>query len=221
MSKQKKQKTLSVEKRAEFGKGPSRRMREEGIVPGIFYNGAGENIPVKVQEIPLWKLYDVVGSNRVFYLTIDENGDSKERPSIIWGIRFHPFKNKIIHVDFYGVNLKKKLHIDVPVEVTGHAPGSEEGGVLEIFRDTIQVSCLPLNIPDSIVLDASNLNVNDTVNIDEIEFPEGVEPLYEENFAVIGVTVPSMEIEEEEEGEEVEGEEGEEAEGEEAEGEEE
>ncbi len=187
---------LSVEKRVKVGKGPVRDVRAEGFVPGIYYNSKGENIPVKVREVPLTKIYEKVASSHVFTLKIESEGKVEEKPVFIWQISRHPYKKQITHVDFYGVDLNKPIRVMVPVNVTGKAPGLVFGGVLQVFRDKIELECLPLEIPAAVTVDVSNLNINDTVHIANVALPQGVKAIFgEDNFAVVGVVPPEAETE--------------------------
>lgn len=207
---------LSVAKREVTGKGAMRKLRAQEKVPGVFY-AKGENIMIQVDPLPLDRAYAKAGTSQLVYLTIE---GEKTHPVLIRELIRHPYKNFITHVDFYGVDLTHSLRVRVPIETTGTAKGEKEGGVLAIYRDGLDVECLPTDIPDNILLDVSDLDVNDSINIEDIPMPEGVTALYEENFAVLGVVVPSA-VEEptDEEEEDLEGEE--EAEGEEEESEEE
>lgn len=187
---------LSVERRERVGKGPVSRVRAEGFVPGIYYDAKGENVPVKVREIPLRKLYEKVGKAHVFTLKIEGGDKAMEKPVFIWQISRHPYKNQITHVDFYGVDLNKPIRVMVDVSVTGKAPGLVFGGVVQIFRDKIELECLPLEIPETVTIDVSNLNINDTVHISEVVLPAGVKAVHgEDNFAVVGVVPPVSEAE--------------------------
>ena len=187
---------LSVEKRVKVGKGPVRDVRAEGFVPGIYYNSKGENIPVKVREVPLTKIYEKVASSHVFTLKIESEGKVEEKPVFIWQISRHPYKKQITHVDFYGVDLNKPIRVMVPVNVTGKAPGLVFGGVLQVFRDKIELECLPLEIPAAVTVDVSNMNINDTVHIANVALPQGVKAIFgEDNFAVVGVVPPEAETE--------------------------
>ena len=187
---------LSVEKRVKVGKGPVRDVRAEGFVPGIYYNSKGENIPVKVREVPLTKIYEKVASSHVFTLKIESEGKVEEKPVFIWQISRHPYKKQITHVDFYGVDLNKPIRVMVPVNVTGKAPGLVFGGVLQVFRDKIELECLPLEIPADVTVDVSNMNINDTVHIANVALPQGVKAIFgEDNFAVVGVVPPEAETE--------------------------
>ena len=189
---------LSVERRAQIGKGKLRQVRNAGYIPGVYYDGKGLNIPVMVKEVPLEKAYSQVGGSRFFTLKIDGD-ESVERPAFIWRLDHHPFKNKVVHVDFYGVDLDKPIRVHVDVVLTGKAKGvAIDGGLLQLFRDKIEVECLPRDIPENITLDVSDLGMNDTVHISSVALPQGVKAVHhDDDFAVVGV-VPQEAGDEEE-----------------------
>lgn len=194
--------TLTVEKRDAFGKGENRRLREQGLIPGVFYNSKGENVSVQVAELPFEKAKLLVGSNKVFNLEIKTGDATETKLSLLWKFTKHPTKNKYTHVDFYGVDLDKKLRALVRVEVKGEAPGVKiGGGLLDVFRDHIEVVCLPLDIPGKIVIDVSGLQLNQSVHVKDLVMPEGVKAVYDDNYAVVGVFIPG-EDEKKTEGEE-------------------
>lgn len=195
--------TLKVKKRDVTGKGAMRKLRATGLVPGVYY-AKGENVMIQVEPLPLNKAFAKAGTSQLVYLEI-EGGDT--HPALIKELIRHPYKAQITHVDFFGVNLKKAVRVRVPVETTGKAKGEQFGGKLSIYRDGIEVECLPTDIPDKIVLDITELEVGDSIHIEDIAMPSGVAALFDENFAVLGLVVPTST--EEAEGEEGEGEEAE------------
>jgi large subunit ribosomal protein L25 len=210
--------SMSVQERIKKGKGGSRELRRDGYVPGVYYDQHHANIPVRVKSVPLLKLYDKVGSSRVFNLEIEANPHASKAvseegqehvklPSIIWDVQYDPVKGFPLHVDFFGVDLEKPIRVMVPVEVTGKPKGAEEGGTLVVFRDSLEVLSKPMAIPESIEVEVSELGINDNVSLEDLSVPEGVEFTAEdENFAVVGVVAPMATVEEEE-AEEEEGEE--------------
>jgi len=206
---------VAVSVRTGTGKGVNRRLRSQGIVPGVFYTKQ-ENIPVQIGEVQLAKLYNKVGMSHVFTLKINKDDGDMENPTLIRDIHFDPVKPKILHVDFLGVDLNKEIYVEVPVRLLGEPKGAKEGGVLQLIRDTLEVYCLPMAVPDSIEIDVNDLGINDSVHIEDIKFPEGVTSYFDENYTIVTVTAPAAEeeaVEEEEiegiaEGEQAEGEEG-------------
>lgn len=196
---------LSVEARGGKGSGAVRKLRAKDIVPGVFYTKE-ENIMVQVPQMPLWKTYTKAGMNQVFQLEIDKDGKKSKTPTMIKSIQFYPTKTKIMHVDFIGIDMNKKLRVHVPVEVLGEAKGVKDGGILEVYRDFMEVECLPGNIPGQIDIDVTNLGLNETVHVRDVALPEGVEAVnFEENYAILGISFASEVSAEGEEGGEGEG----------------
>jgi large subunit ribosomal protein L25 len=187
--------SLAVKTRAGLGKGANRKLRAAEMVPGVYYDATGVNIPVMVEHMPLKKLYLKTASSHVFDLLIESDAGKETKPALIWQLQHHPTKSLITHVDFYGVDLTKEISVHIPVEVVGKAVGVVKGGALEVYRETIEVTCLPLAIPDKVVIDITNVDINQHVKIADISLPEGVRAVTEDNFAILGVLLPTAEEE--------------------------
>jgi large subunit ribosomal protein L25 len=182
--------SLAVQTRAGLGKGANRKLRATGMVPGVYYDAKGVNIPVMVEHLPLQKLYSKTSSAHVFDLLIETEAGQETKPALVWKLEHHPTKPRITHVDFYGVDLTKEIHVHIPVEVVGKSLGQVKGGEMEIYRETIEVACLPLSVPDKVVIDITALDLNENVQIADVSLPEGVKAVYEENYAILGVVMP-------------------------------
>ncbi len=191
---------LQAERRFEKGKGVNRRLRRGGKLPGVYYNKNGENIPLEVKYGPFESVFEKAHKSNIVELSIKEGQDVNKKPVLIWGVHEHPVKNLILHVDFLGVDLKKEIDVDVQIQVKGQAKGEDQGGIVSIFRDMISVTCLPTAIPDEIEIDVTDLDINDSIHLQELVLPPGVRLKdTEEDFAVVGVLPPATEIEAEEE----------------------
>ena len=175
--------TFSVEKREGLGKGANRRLRVAGKVPGIFYSTTGENVPVQMDEMALIKLYEKAGRTNV--IALDIAGETKE--CLIWKLERHPFKNRLQHVDFYGVDAEKEIRIKIPVRITGSSKGVKLGGRLEEYRQVITVSAKPADIPNEVVVDITDFDINTFVKVSELELPENVSAYYDDDFKVLAV----------------------------------
>ena len=189
------EKTLQVSKRAESGKGASGRLRAEGLVPGVFYTAEGQNIMVQAPSLPLEKMYESMGRTSVFNLEIDDNGQKTTHPVLIWQVQNHPYKKRFLHVDYYGVDLNKEVKVDVPLEFVGTAKGVKLGGVLEKYRETVRLSSKPLDMPKKLVVDISDMDINSTINVTDLKLPENVKAVFEQNYAVVSVLLPSKDDE--------------------------
>ena len=181
------EKTLSVQKLEGCGKGPAGRLRAQKLIPGVFYTAKGENVAVQAPALPLEKLFEEVGRTTVFNLEIDDNGQKNVHPVMFWQVQSHPYKKAFTHVDFYGVDLNKTVTVEVPLEIVGVSRGVKLGGILEIYREVIPLQSKPLNMPKKIVVDVSEMDINDTVNVADLKLPEGVAAVFDQNFAVVSV----------------------------------
>jgi large subunit ribosomal protein L25 len=129
-------------------------------------------------------------------------------------IQMDPVKRTVLHVDLYEISMDKKIEVEVPITLTGTAKGvSDEGGILQQVSRTLEISCLPDNIPDAFELDVTDLNIGDSLHVSDLKIPSDIEVLVEDELTIATVVPPTKveEIEpevpeEEEEGEEVEAE---------------
>ncbi len=208
---------LTVKTRERLGSGETRRLRREGLVPGVLY-GAGDPVAICVEERELRRaLTGDAGLHAILDVEID--GTGKPHASILKDWQVDKVRGGVTHVDLHEVRLDQPITASVSVHLAGgdDAPGVREGGVLSQPLREIQVSALPLEVPEHIDLDVSHMEAGDTLRISDIEVGEGVTLLDDPETVVATVTAPTREIEPEEaleEGEEgVEGEAAAEAEG--------
>lgn len=208
--------TLRARSGRTTGSRASRRLRREGQVPAIVYGkdvDAPINVAVNHHDL-VAALSTEAGTNAL--ITLDLGSDSVlTMPRII---ERHPFRNEIRHVDFVTVSLTEKVSAEVHVHFEGEPVGVREGGVPSYARTTVYVEALPAEIPTSIALDISDLDIGDNLRVEDLPTIEGVEYLDEPEAVIVSVTVPRALVEEEPE-EELEGEEALEGEAEEGEGE--
>ena len=192
------QQTLQVQKRSGLGKGAGRRLRAGALVPGVFYNGQGENIAVQVPSLPMEKLLAAVGRNTVFTIEINNDGKTEKYPALVWDIQYHPYKRSFLHIDFYGVDLDKEVVVRVPLEFTGVAKGVKLGGLLETYRENVRLSGKPLELPKKIMLDVTELEINAAIHVADLALPKGVSAVYSANYCIVAVHMPGAEEKDEE-----------------------
>ena len=214
--------TLTVQARESLGTRNTRRLRKQGLIPGVLY-GRGEPVAISIEERELRRaLTGAAGLHSILDVQIDGKGST--HASILKDYQVDKVRGGVVHVDLQEVRLDQTIIASVSVHLIGgeDAPGVREGGVLSQPLREIQVEALPLEVPEHIDLDVSHMATGDTLRIADISVPEGVTLLDDPETVVATVTAPTREIVEEEEvaeGEELaEGEEGAEAEGEAAEG---
>ena len=215
-----KQLELSATIRSAIGNGPARQLRMQGKMPAVLYGPKAEPVllTVDIKELET-SLKQGSLAQSIFNLTVD--GDKKKATAVmIKELQRHPVSGNFLHADFYEIDMKRKIAVMVPINAVGKSAGVEMGGILQVIRREIEVLCLPTEIPESFDIDITDLEIGDSVHVDEIPTTENVEIPADTNFTVLTIVSPKIEEEPEEEeadeleeGEEAtEGEEGEEAE---------
>ncbi len=178
---------LTAEVRKENKKGPARRLRQQGFVPAIFYGADTENIPLAVKSADLLKLHKEKKDHAFIKLIIDDGGKKTEKLSLIKELQTQPLTGKLYHVDFYEVNMKKKLAFDLDLNFIGKCVGVENGGELQHIKRDVKVLCLPADLPDHIDVDLTNLDIGHSIKVKDIQLPEGIAHLDPPDAAVAAV----------------------------------
>ena len=202
---------IYVGERTHKGKSKIRALRRDGKIPGVYYYHGEENVNL---EIDKKNLYHALSTGQhVFEVTI--TGETQY--VMIKAIQYHPVTDEVMHVDLMRVRRSEKMIFTIPIVLQGEAIGVQEGGVLSQILTAIDINCLPTNVPESINVDISDLELNNTISVIDItDIPDDVEIVTSEESTVATITPPKEEeepvIEEDEElaeGEEpAEGEEG-------------
>lgn len=178
---------LNVSARTKVGKGISRSLRREDLVPAVVYGRGMEPCPISVSPKQLGECLDPeAGWNTLISLKGEGAFDGKQ--VIVKDMQVDPISGDVKHVDFHAVDLTSTVSVMVPVTPVGKSAGEIAGGNLEVVRHELEVVCLPTAIPATIEVDVTALNVGDVLHIDEIVAPEGAEIPYDVNFTVITCT---------------------------------
>lgn len=198
---------LNADIRTTKGNGPARELRRQGKIPAVLYGPDTEAISLSVSANDIETAIRKRTGKQLFFNILVQNGESKEYPVLLKELQRHPVSGKYLHADFYEIAEDRKLAVRIPVVTKGKAPGVEMGGLLQVIRRELDAVCLPKDIPNAIEIDVSELNIGDSIHIEEIS-AEGVEFPAEVNFTVLTVIGKKVEaLADDEEGEE--GEEGE------------
>ena len=207
-----------MQQREARGSAATRRLRREGLIPGVLYGRGKPPHPFCVPERELRKaLTGPAGLHAILDVVLD--GQKTTHASILKDYQADIITGRLAHIDLQEVRLDQPIQAQVVIELVGEAQGSVEGGVLSQVSREINVEALPLEVPERIEVDVTAMQMGDTLRLSEIAVPEGVRFLDDPEETVIAtVTVPTQIVEPEPEEEELEeGEEGVElAEGEEA-----
>jgi large subunit ribosomal protein L25 len=186
--------TLSIEPRDDRGSRASRRLRRDGLVPGVVYGLGQDAQPFKVDARRLRAV--LAEGHALFDVQVD---GGKSEPVIVKEQQRDPIHGRVVHLDLLRVRLDEKIQSTVPLELEGgeEAPGVKEGGVLEHVTREILIEALPTDIPDRILADVTGLGVAETMLLSSLAPPRGVTFIGEvEEIVVATVTAPSQVIEE-------------------------
>ena len=186
--------TLKVNARDSFGSRASRRLRREGLVPGVVYGQGGEARPFQVSQRELRTLL----SQGHTLLDLELDG-SKAVPVVIKEQQNHPVRGEVVHLDCLEVRLDEEIQSEVPIELEGteQAPGVREGGVLEHVTREVTVEALPTEIPERITVDVSEMVIGDTISLATVPAPAGTKFMVDEPEEITIATLSPPRVEEE------------------------
>jgi len=158
---------VNAKGRDDRGKNAARRLRRQGLVPGIVYGGKGGNIAVAVDPKALQKvLRSEAGRNTILKLDIAGSGATN---AILKDLQVDPIKDSLLHADFYRIAMDVAIRVTVPINIRGEARGVKvDGGILELITREIEVECLPGDIPERIDVDVSDLGLNGALRVSDL-----------------------------------------------------
>ena len=177
--------------RTEKGKNVNRRLRTQGLIPGIVYGAAKKSVAVAVSPKEITTiLRSASGENTLFDLELE----GKRRKVILKEFQLEPVKGQILHADFFEVALDRVIEVKVHVELQGTPVGVKvQGGILDFVTRELEVECLPRDIPEKIVVDVSGLELGKHLRVSDLKAPEKVKVLTEPDVVVVHVVVPRAE----------------------------
>jgi large subunit ribosomal protein L25 len=186
--------TLKAAPRGDFGSRTSRRLRREGLVPGVVYSGGSD---ARAFQAPEREIRALLGEGAaLFDLEIE---GAKAVPVVVKEQQHHPVRGSLQHIDLQEVRLDEAIQAEVAIELEGAdtAPGVKGGGVLEHVTREVTVEALPTEIPDRLIADVSAMEVNDTLQLSALVVPEGVTLVADEPDEVTIATLSPPRVEEE------------------------
>jgi large subunit ribosomal protein L25 len=186
---------LSISARTPEGSRSTRRLRRSGRVPGVLYGGDGDPIAFSADAR---ELRNALAAQGAVLEVVDEG---KATPAILKSAQYHPVRGETMHVDLLRVNLNVAIHAVVALELVGgeESPGVKSGGVLEHITRELNIEALPTAIPESMSVDVSSMDINDTITLADVPVPDGIVLLDDVDETVIAtLTPPRLETEDDE-----------------------
>ena len=193
--------TLPVEVRLDLSRRNLKKIRKEENIPAVVYAEGKENLPVQISYHDFSKLahgeYGGSLESIVIDLKIKDGKKAKTVPTIIKEIQYDFIKGDVLHIDFNQISLTKKIHTRIPIVAKGDSVGERHGGIVEHIQRELEVSCLPGDLPEEVIVHIDDLDVGNAIHVREIDLGPDVEILNEPDQTVITVLTPRKVVEEE------------------------
>jgi large subunit ribosomal protein L25 len=184
--------TLAVETRESLGKGAARKIRAAGKLPGVLY-GLGKNAAITLEPKLVHRLLmEEGGQNKVLNL---QGTGLEGRHALVRDYQVDPVSRKLLHVDLLEIDVTAKINVTVALNFVGKSVGVADGGVLNVVNRNIEIKCLPTSIPKHIDIDVTALTIGDSIHLDSVTLPEGIEKANQSNPTLVTVVPPTKEEE--------------------------
>jgi large subunit ribosomal protein L25 len=167
---------VTAQPRASRGKNEARRTRRSGLIPAVIYGAFKDPVAVSVSPKDISKIiHSRTGHNSIFDVEVE---GVERTPVIVADEQYDPIKGHLLHIDLRRIDLTRKLKVAVPVHVTGEAKGvKQQGGVLDVVTRTIEIECIPDDIPNQFDVDVTELMIGSTIRVSDLALKEGVRVL--------------------------------------------
>ncbi|HXG53363.1 MAG TPA: 50S ribosomal protein L25/general stress protein Ctc [candidate division Zixibacteria bacterium] len=170
----------------------ARRLRRAGKIPGVLYGPKTPPVPLQLDKREFSTRVGVLTGSHLVRLR-SESPALADKVALVKEMQFHPVTGEILHADFYEVDLSIKIQVQVPLQFVGKAAGVVRGGILQPVVREIEVECLPLDIPESIQVDVSELDIGDAIHVEDLKMPPGISAVFDSNFTIVTVVPPTVE----------------------------
>jgi large subunit ribosomal protein L25 len=183
---------IQVEARDRQRKRDARRLLRDGKIPAILYGPKMTAVTLALDKKEFSRRVAGLQGSHLVRLK-SASATLAEKVALVKDMQFHPISGDVIHADFYEVDLSAKIQVHVPLHFVGKAVGIVNGGILQPILREIEVECLPLDIPEFFNVDVTALDIGDSVHIEDLQMPDGVVSVAEDNLALVAVVPPTVE----------------------------
>jgi len=181
---------LNAKTRETKGKGAARKLRDSKAIPAIVYGEKKDPIMLSIDTVEFVKIIRDHGNTGLFFNLKIEGGIQKS--VMLKEVQMDAFSLEYLHVDLQEVDMDHTVSVTVPVETSGVCPGVKTGGgMLQLIRRELEIICKPTDMPESIVIDVSGLDIGDSIHVNEIDLGDAIQIPHEVNFTVVTVVPPT------------------------------
>ena len=188
---------INAQPRTESGRNAVKKLKTAGFVPAVIYGAKDPARNLQLVERDVARLLSHAASESVLVeVNIQDTAGPQTRTALIQEVQHHPVSGAVLHVDLHSVAMDELLTAEATVETVGEAEGVKTGGgVLEVILRTLDIECLPGDLPEAISVDVSALQIGDSIHIRDLKLPKGVTVLNDEDLTVVSVAPPTVEEE--------------------------
>ncbi len=189
--------TLKAEHREGRGKGVARKLRAGGRLPAVVYGAGGNPVSIALDTHDAIHLFRSISVENTI-INLEIAGQDTSVPTLVREIQTHPARPEVLHVDFLRIRSGVKVELEIPLHLEGSPAGVQAGGVLEYSMHQIPVRCLPTDIPETLRLDVSELEMGGAIRIGDLVLPEGVEVMLDSERMLCTILAPAVSAADEE-----------------------
>jgi len=183
---------LNTEPRTSEGTAAVKRLRKAGSIPAVVYGRKTAVTNLQVNSKIFTKILQNSASDNIL---VSLNIAGVEQLALVQEVQHDHLKGGILHVDFHAVAMDEEIHAEVPVDMVGEAAGLKFGGLVEAIHHTLEVRCLPKDLPERIAIDVTNLAMGKSIHVGEITMPEGVRAKLAADVVIVMCVEPKVEVE--------------------------
>ncbi|PWB67919.1 hypothetical protein C3F09_12595 [candidate division GN15 bacterium] len=182
--------SITANTRETGGKGPARRVRGTGNIPAVVYGPETQPTAIAVSEKELRGALKTAGGVHGSIFTLNLNGQQSK--VIVREIQRDPLTSRMTHIDFHAISMNRPINIEIPIRFTGLAKGvKSEGGIMQVVMRDIEISCLPVNIPEHFEVDVTELGIGDSIHVRNLSIPN-VQILADPSNVVVVISAPTI-----------------------------
>lgn len=187
---------MNAIKREDLGKQANKKIRDGGLVPAVVYGRNKENINISISGKELIKTLNATESKENTIISISIDGTDQVRKVLLKEAHLDTLTSAPLHFDFYEITEGEKLKLVCPLNFIGKPEGVKNGGVIQTLSNQISIECIPEKIPNNITVDISNLNIGDTLFVEDLPIEEGITVLSNPKSTTISILAPRVVVEE-------------------------
>ncbi len=195
--------TIHAKYREHTGKKNIKKLKQDGFIPAVVYGHNFASTNLSLNALATNKLFrpgsEIVEDYRLCKLVVDNKADMKDTMVIVKDIQRHPISEEVEHIDFFAVRMDEKIVAPVHIRLHGKPVGVKLGGILRQILREVEVKSLPANIPPHFDIDVSSMNIGDAIHVSELQVPDSVQVLTDQQAAIVNILAPSVHKDEEQE----------------------